>query len=161
MRHTSLPGLIVVFVLLASCREAGLSRQEQQDYNAFCTLLQGNWKLESKDVYECWDFSAQTAGARVLRVTGGDTVLLETIQLVEAAGGIYYRVLVENQNEGQAIDFELTGIQPHELVFENPDHDFPQRIAYKFAGNDRLVATTSGMVEGKNREVIFSYSRQP
>lgn len=45
----------------------------------------------------------------------------------------------------------LFGLQrsgPDFVVFENPDHDYPQRVAYRRTG-DRLTATISDL-EGKN-----------
>ena len=42
-----------------------------------------------------------------------------------------------------ATRFRLTSSSAGEAVFENPQHDFPTRIAYKRNGN-RLTATISG-----------------
>ena len=42
-----------------------------------------------------------------------------------------------------AVPFRLVSSGPGEAVFENPDHDFPTRVAYQRAGPE-LLATVSG-----------------
>ena len=44
------------------------------------------------------------------------------------------------------------------LVFENPKHDFPQRIGYQRKGN-ALLAWIEGTQNGKVRRVEFPYLR--
>jgi hypothetical protein len=45
------------------------------------------------------------------------------------------------------------------VVFENPEHDFPQRVGYKRNGSDALDAWIEGQANGKSRRVDFSYQR--
>jgi hypothetical protein len=45
------------------------------------------------------------------------------------------------------------------VVFENPEHDFPQRVGYKRNGSDALDAWIEGRANGKSRRVDFSYQR--
>jgi hypothetical protein len=47
------------------------------------------------------------------------------------------------------------------VVFENPTHDFPQRVSYRRAGADRLQAWIDGSMNGASRRVGFSYRRVP
>jgi hypothetical protein len=44
------------------------------------------------------------------------------------------------------------------VVFENPAHDYPQRVAYTRKG-DSLLAWIDGTVSGKSRRVDFPYRR--
>ena len=51
--------------------------------------------------------------------------------------------------------FTLTETGPNEAVFTNPDHDYPQRIAYTRAG-DRLTATIS--LADKSDARVFAFA---
>jgi hypothetical protein len=50
--------------------------------------------------------------------------------------------------------FLSTRVEPAEVVFENPDHDFPKAIGYRIAG-DALTA----WIAGGTRRVEFAYQR--
>ncbi len=45
------------------------------------------------------------------------------------------------------------------VVFENPDHDFPQRVGYERQGSDALLAWIEGSQNGRPRRVEFPYRR--
>lgn len=45
------------------------------------------------------------------------------------------------------------------LVFENPSHDFPQRIGYRRVGADSLSAWIEGITPGVGRRVAFPFAR--
>jgi hypothetical protein len=52
--------------------------------------------------------------------------------------------------------FTSTRVDPREIVFENPAHDFPTRVTYS-RSDTGLLATISGEVNGKPRSVEFRY----
>jgi hypothetical protein len=45
------------------------------------------------------------------------------------------------------------------VVFENPAHDFPQRVGYQRRGADSLVAWIEGTMQGQARKIEFPYAR--
>jgi hypothetical protein len=45
---------------------------------------------------------------------------------------------------------------PTEAVFENPGHDFPQRIIYRREG-DSLIARIEGEVDGRRRSAQWEW----
>jgi hypothetical protein len=45
-------------------------------------------------------------------------------------------------------------------VFENPGHDFPQRLIYRRDG-DRLTARIEGQAGGRTRTVEWAYRAAP
>ena len=45
------------------------------------------------------------------------------------------------------------------VVFENPEHDFPQRVGYRKAGADSLIAWIEGTADGRTRHIEFAYGR--
>jgi hypothetical protein len=54
--------------------------------------------------------------------------------------------------------FPLRAHGPDSLVFENPAHDFPQRIVYRLVGSDSLIATVSNL-SGGGRPLRFAFRR--
>lgn len=56
-----------------------------------------------------------------------------------------------------AVPFRLTAVQGTSATFENPAHDYPQRIVY-YRDGDALVATISA-IDGSN-EISWHYRRQ-
>lgn len=51
----------------------------------------------------------------------------------------------------EAVCFPSTSVETNRVVFENPDHDFPQRIVYQRTGNS-LSATISDTSGERNYE---------
>jgi hypothetical protein len=51
------------------------------------------------------------------------------------------------------------GVTDSTAVFENPEHDFPQRIGYRLVRPDFLSAWIEGTRGGHARRVDFAYRR--
>lgn len=124
--------------------------------------LLGTWERESaKSVtYESWrrlsDRTFEGESHRIARATG-DTVFTEYLLLVEMGGEIFYIPKVA-ENE-YPVPFKLTSFGNDRVVFDNPGHDFPQRITYQRNADGSLTALTEGNVEGENRQIVFQFSR--
>jgi len=58
-----------------------------------------------------------------------------------------------------ATPFRLTECRPLRAVFENPAHDYPQRIVYE-RENDTLVARIEGSEEGERKSSEWRWSRR-
>jgi len=85
-------------------------------------------------------------------------VSFEYLRIEPRADGAYYVAKPSNQPEAA---FRLASAGPGpRAVFENPAHDFPQRISYALEG-DVLTATVSGIVDGKERSSTFVMKRTP
>ncbi len=54
--------------------------------------------------------------------------------------------------------FRMTSVSPFRAVFENPEHDFPQRIIYERTG-DELLARVEGVENGVARASEWKWSR--
>jgi len=55
--------------------------------------------------------------------------------------------------------FKLTKNSDNEAVFENLQHDFPQRIIYRRESADALFARVEGSEKGVNKAIDFRYKR--
>jgi hypothetical protein len=121
-------------------------------------FLTGCWKLEDKGrvVEEHWMAPAGGSLMGMSRtIVNGKTTEYEFLQIRDLPEGLAYIAKPSNQPEAK---FVATSKTADEIVFENPAHDFPQRIRYRLAGNT-LHARIEGTMSGKTRGVDFSYNR--
>lgn len=90
-------------------------------------------------------------------VRGGKTVAYEFMRIGASADG---SIAFFAQPSGQApASFALLRLGTNEVVFENPDHDFPQRVIYRFEPPARLRARIEGVRQGVSRGIDFPMQR--
>jgi hypothetical protein len=89
-------------------------------------------------------------------IANGKTVFHEFLQIRERADGIFY---IAQPNDGPAVSFRLVKVNDSEAIFENPQHDFPQRITYQRAIDGSLLAAIEGQEKGKPKRVDFAMQR--
>lgn len=81
-------------------------------------------------------------------VTGGRTAEYEFLQIRQQDDGLFYIARPSGQAE---TSFKLVSDATQlarEAVFENPQHDFPQRIIYRLQPDGALLARIEGAKEG-------------
>jgi hypothetical protein len=115
--------------------------------------LIGNWenKMDDGILSETWkkENDSTFSGKSYFIVNSKDTVHSETILLTQLNNQLIYSPTVKGQNDDKPIDFIMTSDSENNFVFENPKHDYPQKIVYKKATENSLVATISGIQQGK------------
>lgn len=84
----------------------------------------------------------------------------EEMRITFEYGELYYIVTVKNHNENKAIPFRLTSLTDNSVTFENPDHDFPQKIEYTMINQDSINAVVSATSNEKIRKLVFNFSRK-
>lgn len=102
--------------------------------------LAGCWELRSgpRVTVEMWMPPAGGLMLGASRTTVRDTVReVEQIRLRAEGPALVYTATPSGQREAS---FTSTGLTDTALAFENPAHDFPQRIIYRRRGADSLVA---------------------
>lgn len=88
-------------------------------------------------------------------VKGGKSTAWEFLQIREVDGQLAYVAKPHNQPEAA---FKLVTLEGSSAIFENPQHDFPQRIIYKRDG-DKLQARIEGTMNGKAKGKDFPLLR--
>lgn len=89
-------------------------------------------------------------------VRNGKTVSYEIMRIAETETGLtFISKPSENRDETR---FKLIKYSEREATFENPDHDFPQRIIYRPRGK-KLKARIEGNNNGKFLGIDFAYLR--
>jgi hypothetical protein len=93
-------------------------------------------------------------------VMRGKAIEHEFLQIREGPGGaLYYVAMPSGQKEAA---FQVKSLSATEAVFENLQHDFPQRISYALQPDGSLLAAIEGPGQnGQVRRVEFSYRRVP
>jgi hypothetical protein len=155
----------VVFVAVActySRTDTAEVRSEKTKKIELARWIVGSWRSQSFDAmnYEIWkQIDDSTFAGRSYSISNGDTVSSEVIKLVQRDGELAYIPTVRDQNLGMPIEFRLTYIGADKMIFENPDHDFPQVIIYEHVSTDSLVAEISGEVNGEHQAIQFPMRR--
>ncbi|MGI9199880.1 MAG: DUF6265 family protein [Woeseiaceae bacterium] len=90
-------------------------------------------------------------------VHDGQTVAYEFLRIFENASGSLTYLAAPSGQKSNA--FDLVSISATEVVFEDPDHDFPQRIMYRLDDPDNLLARIEGLSKGVPRSVDFPMTR--
>jgi len=114
--------------------------------------LIGSWenKTDQGDLTESWERTNDSVfHGQSFFIKKKDTLHNETIELKQIGNELTYNPTVKGQNDDLPVAFRLTRATAKQLVFENPAHDFPQKITYSLITNDSLVAEISGMQQGK------------
>ena len=89
-------------------------------------------------------------------VVDGKTREFEFMRIVqEDNGDIFFVATPSGQKEAR---FKLINASDREVRFENPEHDFPQRIIYRRDG-ESLVGRIEGTSKGKERAIDFPLKR--
>ncbi len=86
-------------------------------------------------------------------VRDSKTVAFEFMRIVEQDdGGLEFIA----SPSGQAMaSFLMVSVKDREVIFENPDHDFPQRIIYRLVSDEDLFGRIEGTIDGEERSVDF------
>lgn len=148
-----------ISLLIISCCATNflLAQQSFQKLNA----LTGLWRMETKKgpLYESWQQVNDSVMKGIsYRLNQGDTMILEIVSLVKRGAFIYYIPNVE-ENKREVV-FTLRSTTDDKYVFENPAHDFPQRIVYELPRGKVLHAWIEGKTKDGVRRSDYSFMKQ-
>jgi hypothetical protein len=89
-------------------------------------------------------------------IKDGKTVEFEFMRIHEEKDGIFFTAKPSGQPEDS---FKLISFQDGKAVFENPQHDFPQRVIYGRGPDGSLLARIEGEMNGQKRGIDFPFTR--
>lgn len=148
------PVLLLVFI---SCQNSN-----KNDKIKLSNWLIGKWenKTESGNLEETWTkVNDSTYKGESYFIKGKDTLHFESIVLQQNGEELFYNPTVKGQNNDKPVPFKLTTSTEKQLVFENPKHDYPQKIIYNQITKDSLVAEISGIQQGKPSSDKYSMKK--
>ena len=120
--------------------------------------LQGCWETTSagRTVEELWTAPRGRSMVGLSRTVRGEHLAeYELIVIRERGDRLVY---IAHPSGQPAAEFLSTSLSDASVVFENPGHDFPQRIGYRRQGPS-LQAWIEGTKDGQARRVEFPYRR--
>lgn len=123
--------------------------------------ISGAWTLKTNrgDLVEKWvavnDSTLQ--GKSMMVKAPGDSAVQETIELQWRNKAWFYVPTVQGQNSGKPVVFPIIFLGREEFIAYNPNHDFPQRIAYRKVKN-QLFASIEGKGNGKYSKMNFDFT---
>ena len=145
------------------CSSLGAAAQVNPDNFNYLYRLVGTWSMRTPQsvIIEQWQrVNDTTLQGHTWRIVGKDSSLQETMQLVRTGNDIYYIPVIRDQNNGQPVPFKLRVLKLVGFIAENPAHDFPKKITYRFKDEDHLDARVEGKQGNMTGEVIFRYERK-
>jgi hypothetical protein len=148
--------LILVMLMLGSLCSAQTAKPTLNELS----WLAGCWEADARGrkINEHW---MKPGGGIMLgmarTVAQGKAAEFEFTQIREdKEGAIYYVAKPSGQAEAS---FKLVKLKDKEAVFENPQHDFPQRIIYRLESGGSLFARVEATKNGKTRGIDYPYKR--
>ena len=130
----------------------------EEDPLAALAWISGTWEGENGNIRmeEIW---TRPAGGLILGVHRdlfpGGRSFFEYLRIEQRGDDIFYIAAPRGEN---ATEFRLTELLDNGAVFENPEHDFPQKLVYTRDG-DTLRATIEGVANGKRRSSGWKWHR--
>lgn len=120
--------------------------------------LIGKWQRSNAKAgqsgYETWNkVSSSKVVGRGFTLEGEKIVFEEQLELSIKDDQIFYTVSVAG--DPKPVAFKLTSITNDAFVCENPDHDFPKKIAYTRDG-----LGIKAVISGEGRSVDFNFQAQ-
>lgn len=147
--------LSVVTMLFSSCRSG------EEKINELSWLL-GTWEgIDDNELMfvEVWTKGEGTwmNGKGATITPDGDTLFKEVLK-IELVEGTPYYVATVPENPGPVL-FRLVESDGAHAVFENLDHDFPQRIEYTLQTNSTLFVKLDGIENGAPKSESLSFEK--
>lgn len=153
--------IIAVFIIIATF--FACKKTEKINKMATAEWLIGSWEnnLEKGKLLESWEkTNDSTLSGKSFFIKDKDTLNNETIMLAQKGNDLFYIPTVKGQNNDAPVVFKLTHSTTTQLVFENPEHDFPKKITYRQITKDSIVAEISGMDNGKATSETYPMKRK-
>lgn len=159
--------ILVSAILLFACsseQKEHKTNSEQSGKLQQASWILGSWSMETPDavITETWEEKSKleyTGNSKVIN-PAGETMFTEKLRLVYENDTIWYLPAVSNQNGAQEVRFKGVSISDKEAVFENLQHDFPQRIVYQKTSDTTMLAYIEGMQDGRMRKEEFPYRKK-
>ena len=151
--------ILVTLLLSFSIRAQAADAAPKLEALAF---LSGCWEINVPArkllVSEHWMSPFGDARVGMARnVRDGKMGSYEYLRIVQNELGIHY--IAKPSQSPSETSFKMVELRPNEVIFENPAHDFPQRVIYRLADNDNLAARIEGTMNGQKRGMDFPYKR--
>lgn len=125
--------------------------------------LMGKWVSESNygNIYEEWElYSEYKMKGKDYRISDSKGYeILEELTIEQIEDNIYYTAIVSDQNMRKPVRFKLIDMTSNVFIFENKNHDFPQRIIYNIQDTEIITASIEGETPNGFKSIRYIFKR--
>ncbi len=142
--------LMVTMLALALSARADISELQ---------WMAGCWSQDGREAGSVEQWTAPAGGSMLGMnriVSGGKTISFEFMRIVEKDG---WTGFVASPSGQETARFELISMSANRVIFENKEHDFPQRIIYRLDSDGDLLGRIEGILDGMDRAADFPMTR--
>ena len=137
----------ITILTLASCKKSNeTSKIVGADW------LLGKWENNSAEgnLSETWKkVNDSLYYGESYFIKGKDTLHAEQIQLEQKGENLFYISTIKVQNNNKPITFKHNTTVETQLVFENPNNEYPRKIGYSQITKDSIVIAITGIQQKK------------
>jgi hypothetical protein len=120
--------------------------------------LIGTWKLKDKNIFETWslDKDGKSLNGLSMKIVGSESTILEEMKVIFSGNSFYY--IPDVAGDQDPVDFYISSFDEKGFVAENPKHDFPKLIRYKFVkvGDKEFIEAA---IEGGGKVIPYNFEK--
>jgi len=154
-----IPGILLLAVFMPAVHAPASGSMEARSVEDLAWLA-GCWASTGGEEGSGEQWMAPAGGTMLgvsRSVRDSETVAYEFMQIRNTAQqNVEFIAKPSGQSEAAFIAVELSD---SEVVFQNPEHDFPQRIIYALKADGALEVRIEGEMDGDVRRVTFPFTR--
>ncbi len=138
-------------MLLVSAAHADLSALQ---------WLAGCWTQDGRDAGSVEQWTSPAGGTMLgmnRNVSGGRTVAFEYMRIAVNKDDVIE--FIASPSGQETARFKMVSMNENEVVFENPEHDFPTRIIYRLLSDGSLLGRIEGVDKGTPRTAEFPMTK--
>lgn len=142
-----IPLILLLTLSLTSC-----FKSNEKSKITVADWLPGKWENKSTDgdLLEIWTkVNDSVYNGQSFFIKGKDTLHFEKIQLIQKGENLLYISNIRGQNNDKPVTFIKNDTIEKQLVFENPNNNYPKKISYNPISIDNLIIEISGIQQGK------------
>jgi hypothetical protein len=120
--------------------------------------LLGTWKMKNKNVFEVWTLANDGKALEGIsyEIKEADTIVMEKILFTYKDNAYYY--IPDVAGDQGSVDFKILKHSAEGFIAENPQHDFPKTIRYRFIRKDDRD-TIEASIEGDGKVILYAFDR--
>lgn len=143
MKYQRIAVIAILMILMTACY-----RDYPDEFSAALQKLEGEWQeLPGIGYREVWKKEGSGLRGAGFMHAGESYSQTESLAIVVSDSTLVYRATVPDQNEGRTISFPLSSHSDSTLMFSNPNHDFPNVIAYHFVSDSLLHINVQSLTD--------------
>lgn len=165
-------GVVLFSLLIVGCNSPTAELEELTDRDGYLKelrtentkfdlkVLLGKWEDNNKNntFQEIWTAQNDSIYNGIgIEILDNDTLKIEKLTVIALNNKLRYGVVANNSDN--TIWFEEVGNTKNEIIFENKNHNFPQRIIYSKDYYNQIVARIEGVVNDSLIQYNFDYSK--